>query len=133
MNKILTVILVIVIVIGLFVGLIGFGVIGNSNNQQLSGFLTPTVTNTSSTVNTTTTEVNAAGTNLQKLVLKNISAGQTFCAFGTVATTSTGLVIDAPDNTTSTNTYVEIVDPNLLGKTMNCLSTKQGVISILRY
>jgi len=131
MNKILTIILV--IVVGVIVGLVGFGTIKNSDSQNLSGFLTPTVTNTSITVNTTTTQINAAGTNLQKLILKNITAGQTFCAFGTVATTNTGLVIDAPDNTTSTDTYVEIVDPNLLGKTMDCLSTKQGTISILRY
>ena len=112
--------------------ILGVGLISKNQNNQLSGYLVSKVTNTSITINTTTTEIVAAGENLQRLVIKNLSAGTGYCAFGTVATSGTGLVI-SPANTTSTITEANITDPNLLGKTMNCLSSVAGSYSILKY
>jgi hypothetical protein len=112
----------------------GIGIASKNQNQnnQLSGFLTSKVTNTNVTINTTTTEIVAAGANLQRLVITNLTAGTAYCAFGTVATSGTGLVI-RPANTTSSITEANITDPNLLGKTVNCLSSVAGSYSILKY
>ncbi len=100
---------------------------------NLGGYLVSTVTNTSITLNTTTTPVLVAGENVRRLIIKNLGAGTGYCAFGTVATSGTGLVIESTSNTTSTHTKEDISDPNLLRKTMNCLSTIKGSYSILKY
>lgn len=115
----------------LAVGLIGI-FIGN-NSKHLGGYLVSTVTNTNIVLNTTTTPVIAAGTNLQRLIIKNLGTGTGYCAFGTVATSTTGLVIESPAGATSTKTEADITDPNLLMKSINCLSTVQGTFSILKY
>ena len=129
-EKVITVALI--VVVGVLLGW-GWYAVTNRTPKDLGRVFTSTVTNTSITINTTTTEVVAAGENLQRLIIRNLGTGTGYCAFGTVATSGTGMVINTAVSSTSTQVERDITDPNLLKKTMNCLSTVQGSFSILKY
>ncbi len=91
-----------------------------------------TVTSATTSIATSDTVVNAAGTNLQRLILRNPGPGQVWCAFGTTSTVATGLAIDVP-NTTSTAQERDITDSNLLAKSLHCIATATSVLSVLQY
>jgi hypothetical protein len=103
-----------------------------SKSQPMGSYLVSTVTITSSTIaSAATTTIYAAGANLQRVIITNKGNGTINCAFGTPALIGQGLQINAVGSTTAT--VVDITDPNLLGKLMNCVSTPTTTVSILKY
>jgi len=105
--------------------------------NDLGGYLTSSVTVTSSTIvsnglatSTATTSIYAAGANLQRLHIVNTGATPVWCAFGTNALVGEGLRVFG-SSTYSQET--EITDPNLLGKPMNCVAVATTTFSIFKY
>ena len=137
MNKILTVILV--VLVGLFIGLGGYGLIQNRNEkgENLSGFLTQTITNTSSSANLSDTLVIGVAENLQYFRITNVGSGRALCRFNTTTTLSTGaantgFVINPTGS--STLTAFETYDANMLKKALHCYSPDTtSTLSILKY
>lgn len=120
------------VLIGVIVGFGGYVLLNQSNtgSNQLGGYLTATVTNTTSTVKNINTAVVAAGDRLQRLIIYPLTS-PIDCAFGATAVAGTGLHINPY---TSTTLYsADITDPNLLGKTVNCIATATTTIEILKY
>jgi len=117
------------ILVGVLVGG-GVFLLTSKSAPNVGGFLTSTVTSTSSTIGLASTAVIAAGANLQRLHILNTGATAAWCSFGTAALSGEGLRVFG-----SSSDYLatDITDANLLGKTMNCLSSATTTFSVLRY
>ena len=125
MNKILIFTVIAIAIIGM-IFLFGLG-----NKENTGGYLTSTVTTASSSVGMVTTEVITAGDNLQRFIMINIGSGQIDCAFGQDAVLEQGLHLNPVGS--STLFQLDITDPNLLGKAMDCIADATSTVQILEY
>ena len=99
--------------------------------SRTGGYLTSTVTTASSSVGMATTEVITAGDNLQRFIMVNVGSGQIDCAFGQDAIADQGLHLNPVGS--STLFQLDITDPNLLGKAMDCIADATSTVQILEY
>ena len=122
MNKILIFTVIAIAIIGM---IFLFG------TSRTGGYLTSTVTTASSSVGMVTTEVITAGDNLQRFIMINVGSGQIDCAFGQDAVLEQGLHLNPVGS--STLNQLDITDPNLLGKAMDCIADATSTVQILEY
>jgi len=122
MNKILIFTVIAIAIIGM---IFLFG------TSRTGGYLTSTVTTASSSVGMVTTEVITAGDNLQRFIMINVGSGQIDCAFGQDAVLEQGLHLNPVGS--STLFQLDITDPNLLGKAMDCIADATSTVQILEY
>ena len=122
MNKILIFTVIAIAIIGM---IFLFG------TSRTGGYLTSTVTTASSSVGMVTTEVITAGDNLQRFIMINVGSGQIDCAFGQDAVLEQGLHLNPVGS--STLNQLDITDPNLLGKAMDCIADTTSTVQILEY
>lgn len=122
MKKILIAVIVVLLVV---VGYLAYP------KKNLGVYLTSTVTSASSSVDMATSSLWAAGANLQRALVYNLGNGVIYCSFGTTAVSGVGMVINPVGS--STNTFADITDPNLLGKAAQCIASVTSTISVLKY
>jgi len=122
MNKILIFTVIAIAIVGM---IFLFG------TSRTGGYLTSTVTTASSSVGMVTTEVITAGDNLQRFIMINVGSGQIDCAFGQDAVLEQGLHLNPVGS--STLFQLDITDPNLLGKAMDCIADATSTVQILEY
>jgi len=122
MNKILILTAIAIAIIGMIF------IFGTS---RTGGYLTSTVTTASSSVGMATTEMITAGDNLQRFIMINVGSGQIDCAFGQDAVVNEGLHLNPVGS--STLFQLDITDPNLLGKAMDCIADATSTVQILEY
>ena len=122
MNKILIFTVIAIAIVGM---IFLFG------TSRTGGYLTSTVTTASSSVGMVTTEVITAGDNLQRFIMINVGSGQIDCAFGQDAVADQGLHLNPVGS--STLNQLDITDPNLLGKAMDCIADATSTVQILEY
>lgn len=88
-----------------------------------------TVTNSSTTVGTTTTRIAAANSNRIKLVICNDSAKQFYCAEDTTSTLNAGIPLN--NSTSSTNTCYKTEWPDVYLGQVSCIGSATGSVTIL--
>ena|SRR3990167_7250144 len=122
------------IITGLAVLIVVFGIgllTRNPEQVQLSGFLTSTVTNTTSSVSNVSTLVSSSTANLQYLELANAGDGQVSCSFGAAAVANNGMRLNPVGS--STLTIRVITDQNLLAKGVFCIANATSALQVLKY
>ncbi len=111
-----------------------------TNHQKLSGFLTSSVTATSSTMpvlgSSSSTVILTSGLNLQYLRLTTVSSTDVYCGFGLTSSTGNNLIgsgLHLEPSTDATERSWETYDANLLAKGLRCNSNATATLSIIYY
>lgn len=132
-----TIILGVIVIVFALIGL--YGIVKSPSINSLGGYLTSTITSASSTVGTNDVLVISPSSGVQYYKTVNLGPGRAFCYINTTSTlanggTNAGIVINPVGS--STLSFYETSDPNIIGKALHCRVQEVGAtttLSIIEY